>query len=286
MDKLFEFRRVRDFGTVLNHGFEFIKHEYKRLGQALLFYVLPVFILTGIAMVFVQRSFTQDIFSSPQQQAVNATFNNLKITGLNYFLQLINQTVLTTVVYLFIKLYKDNNGAFAIDKIPSLILKYIFKILIASLVCTIITVLAMMFFIIPGLYLGVVFSLVFPLIIIEDLSFGKAMSRSFDLIKERWWVTFGVIFIGLIIMYIFSMLISVPLMLVAGFNAFHALSNNTPNELFSTSYLIVNAISTVIQNAMYLVPLVFVALQYFSLVEEKERPTLQDKIDQMLVENE
>ncbi|RKD87911.1 hypothetical protein [Mangrovibacterium diazotrophicum] len=286
MEKIFKFRMVRDFGTVLNHAFEFIKHEYKRIGQALLYFVLPVFILTGIAMAYTTKVYTADLLNSTDFTTVNSPFNNLKITGINYLLMLVNQSVLCTVIYLFIKLYQEKRGDFKIEELKPLILKYVPKVFLASIITVIITVIAMMFLLIPGIYLGVVFSLVFPLLIIEDLSIGQAMSRSFDLIKKRWWVTFGILVISVIVFYVFSLIFALPMMLITGFKAFNAISTNNLGELYSTSYLIANTVITIIQTCLYLIPFICIGLQYFSLVEEKERPTLQEKIDQMTLAND
>ncbi len=283
MEQYFEFRKVRDFGTVMNDSFDFIRQEFKRFGKTILIYVLPFFVFTGILLVYFQTSMYSTILDgSVADSVLNIYYNMIP----SYIVMLLNYTVLTAVIYQYINLYRKTNGNFTAEELWPGVLKVGLKMLGVYFVSFVIVIIATMFFLVPGIYLGVVFSFFPAAIIFEELSFGQAMNRCFAVIKDNWWRTFGIIFIGGLIVYIFSMIVSVPLIIATALKTFHAVSNNsTPGpQFFSTGYIIASTVISMFQNLGYSLVLIFVSVQYFSLVEVKERPTLQDKIDKLVEE--
>ncbi len=155
------------------------------------------------------------------------------------------------------------------------------KLLIVNIVVGLIAMIASVFLLIPGIYLGVVFSLVAPIVVFEDAGLGQALSRSFEVIKGNWWKTFGILFIGGVIVYIFSIILGIPLIISTAVKSFHAISNQAQPQIFSPGYLIASTIISMIQTFAWSLVVIFISIQYFSLVEEKERPTLQAKIDRL-----
>ncbi|MGH2943908.1 MAG: glycerophosphoryl diester phosphodiesterase membrane domain-containing protein [Solirubrobacteraceae bacterium] len=59
-------------------------------------------------------------------------------------------------------------------------------------------------FIAPGVWLYVAWAFAIPALLVEGLRGRAALKRSFELVKGRWWRTFGVIVVG----YILAMLVS------------------------------------------------------------------------------
>ncbi len=285
MNKTFEFRKIRDFGSVMNHSFDFIKLEYKRLGKALLIYVLPFFVLTGILLIFIQTSLVDTVNNGVQPGSSIYQNYPWKNVFSSYIIQLLNHTVLTTVVLSFISLYIKKNAEFKVDDLRPYLIRTGIKLLLAYVVIFIIVVLGSIFLLIPGIYLGIVFSLVAPVIVFEETGLGTAMNRSFDVIKENWWKTFGILIIGWLIVYVFSLILSIPLLITTFTKTFHAVTNQTQPQIFSSGYLIFSTIISIIQTFAYSLILIFISIQYFSLVEVKERPTLQAKIDKLTEEN-
>ncbi|MGV8093542.1 MAG: hypothetical protein AB2L24_16910 [Mangrovibacterium sp.] len=281
MKKVFIFRKVRDFGTVMNHSFDFIKAEYRRLGKALLIYVLPFFILTGILLVLIQTSMVKNLENSIQPGANIFQSFDWRKTGLSYLLQLLNFTVLSAVIFSFISLYLKKNAEFEVAELKTSFLKVGGKLLIVNIVVGLIAIIASVFLLIPGIYLGVVFSLVAPIVVFEDAGLGQALSRSFEVIKGNWWKTFGILFIGGVIVYIFSIILGIPLIISTAVKSFHAMSNQAQPQIFTPGYIIVSTITSIIQTFAWSLVVIFISIQYFSLVEEKERPTLQAKIDRL-----
>lgn len=283
MEQYFEFRKVRDFGTVMNDSFDFIRLEFKRLGKAFLIYVLPFFVLTGILLAYSQIAMYSSIMDGSTMDSVSGVYIRMIPS---YIVMLLNYTVLTALIYQYINIYRKTEGNFTVEELWPGVLKVGLKILGVYFVSVVIVIIATMFFLVPGIYLGVVFSFFPTAIVFEELDFGKAMNRCFDVIKDNWWRTFGIIIIGVLIVYIFSIIVSVPLIIATALKTFHAVSNNSAAQpqIFSNGYIIASTVISMFQNLGYSLVLIFVAVQYFSLVEMKERPTLQEKIDKLVEE--
>jgi len=80
---------------------------------------------------------------------------------------------------------------FAVSKLPSL--------LVASLIVGILTMLGLLLLIIPGIIVSIMFYLVIPVIIIENKGALESLTRSRELISNRWLKTFALsLIIGLI----------------------------------------------------------------------------------------
>jgi hypothetical protein len=70
----------------------------------------------------------------------------------------------------------------------------------------------------PGIYLATSFSLYMQAIIIEDAGPVSALKRSMHLIRGRWWQTFFIMFLVMILLYVVEAvgsLISIPLLLLS-----------------------------------------------------------------------
>ncbi len=66
----------------------------------------------------------------------------------------------------------------------------------ASLATGILTVVGLILFVIPGVWLMVSWSVVIPALVVENAGVGRAMRRSFDLVKSRWWPMLGLLVTG------------------------------------------------------------------------------------------
>ncbi|MGD9556059.1 MAG: hypothetical protein AB7V25_03470 [Mangrovibacterium sp.] len=278
---VFIFRKVRDFGTVISHSIDLIKSEYRRLGKALLIYVLPFFIITGILLVLVQISMTKNMAESVRPGMNFFQVYAWKKAGLSYLLQMLNFTVLGTVIYSFLNIYIRKKAEFDVAELKGSLPKLGIKLLFINLAIVVIVLIASAFLLIPGIYLAVIFSLVAPVVVFEDAGFGQALHRSFEIIKGSWWKTFGILFVGAVIVYLFSIILSLPLIITTLVKTFHAVSNHSPAQIYTTGYIIASTVVSIIQTFIWSLVIIFISVQYFSLIEEKERPTLQEKIDRI-----
>ena len=65
-------------------------------------------------------------------------------------------------------------------------------------------VLAFLAFVVPGIWLGVAWSMAFPVLLVEGKGGMNALRRSFQLVQGCWWATFGRLFVANLIAGIIS----------------------------------------------------------------------------------
>ena len=74
--------------------------------------------------------------------------------------------------------------------------KKVLSLLWAGLLTMVVIVAGLILLIIPGIYMTVALMVVVPVLMVEDIRGFKALRRSRDLVKGRWWSTFGLVILG------------------------------------------------------------------------------------------
>lgn len=276
------FKQERDFGELFNATFTFIGKEFKKLGTAILYYVLPFLLVASILGVVV---------GIKQQDAVGAMENYpasvFSVFNIYYFLSIllviIASTSLSCTTLGYIKLYVNKGqDNFNVSDVGSEVLRYFFPVLGATFVLGALVAIGVILCIIPGIWVGVSLSIFLPLLVIEEQDFGDAFTRSFKLIKTRFWKALGLVLVSLILVYILSILFSLPT-IISGMKTFFVnIREPQPENMnFGTTFYVLNSISSLLTYLISVIPAVLFAFFYFSLVEYNERPGLNDKIDQI-----
>ncbi|HEX6382445.1 MAG TPA: glycerophosphoryl diester phosphodiesterase membrane domain-containing protein, partial [Acidimicrobiia bacterium] len=119
--------------------------------------------------------------------------------------------------------------------------------------------------IIPAIWLGVAWSVAFPVMIAEGQRGTTAMRRSFRLVQDRWWPTFGALFLAFLLQSFIGLVLGIPL----GILAFSTDGNSLSAIFFS---MIVNVVASVITTPFMAAVLVLI---YFDLRVRKEGFDLQ-----------
>jgi hypothetical protein len=138
-----------------------------------------------------------------------------------------------------------------------------------------------LFLIIPGIYLMVVLSLIAPIMIIERKSFGDAFSRSFKLISDKWWSTFGLIFVTTLIAGFMAFVFAIPQYIFTFLIAFHKTSDvGAQPELWQQAGLVIGTmIYSFGANLLQSIVFIAVAFQFYNLVERREAQGLMNKVE-------
>ena len=285
-----KFKQERDFGEIFNTSFAFIRQEFKPLGKAVLYFVLPVLIVAAILNMLVgfeQQKMLNDIGVSNASKFSNpfASMGNIfKYLIPMMLVYAIGLTSLRCTIYGYIKLYiTKGKDQFSLNELWLEIKKYFFPILGTSILVGIIVGIGFIFCILPGIFLGVSLSIIYMALTFENKGFSDAFGRSFTLTKQQWWATFGLIVVVFIMIYLVSLLLAIPAMLMgfkSFFTSFKSMQNGG-NMHISTSYYVLTSITALITYVLFSVPFIVLAFQYFNLVEIKEKPSLQEKIEQI-----
>jgi hypothetical protein len=127
-------------------------------------------------------------------------------------------------------------------------------------------VIGAVFCLIPGIWLFVSFSVAIPVLLTEALKGSRALGRSRNLVKGRWWQTFGILLLG-------YLLTSIVALVLGGLLA-ALLFTDVANE--GIGYVVFNTIGNTV-SSMLTTPLTaaFVTVIYFDLRIRKEGFDLQ-----------
>ena len=294
MNKI-EFRKVRDFGGILNVSFDYIRSNFKTLFKSNLLIAGTAIILAGIFMGIYQSS----------------TFNFTNIYGLEeigipfllaMIFSAIAYVIVLSVTYSHIMLYKnpeiesfDTNEVWEETKKNFLVIFFtgLGYILILGLIAILtmgiglyLTSTGYYFFIFLFLfgfgfviYLSVNYSFIFIARLEEGISFSEALTRSKELIKGYWWRTFGLIIVVGMIQGFLSFVFYMPIYIVMMFVAFTGIENGATD--FHKILFIIAGIISLISLVLYMINIVAITFQYYNLVERKEAPGLFEQLDEI-----
>jgi hypothetical protein len=288
-----ELRKVRDFGSLLNVIFEYIKFNFKSLLKSNLLIGAPTILLAGVFLGIYQSSlFSIDVDSTIPQ--IGLPFL------LSTFLTMVSYYIIMVVTYSHLCVYKQSEtGIFDIEdvwqKTKQNFLMLLFTVIGYSFILGIIGLLfvglgfyltyqgnyGFIFLIFIGIgmliYLTISYSLVFIVRIEEEITFFAALKRSKNLIKDNWWFTFGLtLVVGLIQSFILYALY-IPTYVVMFFITFSGVVSDTGS--FSKILFIVTSIITSLGAILYTISTLAIAFQYYNLVERKEAPGLLQKVE-------
>ncbi|WP_280670664.1 MULTISPECIES: hypothetical protein [unclassified Dysgonomonas] len=161
-----------------------------------------------------------------------------------------------------------------------------FRTLGAGFLAGIATVLGAMLCIIPGVFVGVCFSLYAYYCIIDEESAVSSLTSSYDVVKSQWFPTFGYMIVLGIIGYMVNMIFSIP----AGLTTFGLFLGGADmyisvfsNPIFIT---ITNFISY--SGMIVVVPFIQIAMsfQYFNLKEIETGTGIEREIEMIGKRNE
>ncbi len=273
----------RDFGEVISDSFTFIKQEFAPFMKAQLIISGPFIILMYLFYGVYQKSIFSTIFDDPYQLDPLVFFKGFFMPEFYLFLlfALISTVLFFATTHSYIALYaRKGSGNFNIQEQLNTISKNIFPLIVFAIVSFVIIAFGFVFIILPGIFFMVVLSLGFPVFINENKSVFDTISRCFVLIKDRWWQTFGMIIVSSIIVGVFQQMLSLFLMGLMGISMFNLDNFNQMQETFDI-YIWVGVVVGIISMFISVISIVVIALQYFSLVEQKDAPALEERMNQI-----
>lgn len=281
-----EFAKSRDFSETISDTFTFVKQNIKPLFKS--FFVFGgFFLLAGtISAAFFQAKIVNlangAMVSSP---TANLDYGSSFIErfGVEYVLTilfyLLTISILKVTTFSYIALYKEKgNQVPTTEEIWGYIKYYFWRILWASFVSNLLVVIGFVFCIIPGIYLMPIFALIFPIIVFENTSFGYAFNRCFTLIKENWWLTFGILVVTWIIIYACITAITLPASLV---NVISMLLHPQKGVSLSVTASIITTVLQHLCMVFLMIPTITISMCYFNLTETKEGTNLLERISKL-----
>lgn len=295
----FEFQRERKFGEVINAAFTFLVGNFLPLIKFMIIYSFP-FLIVGFLLIgtvnfplLMDRSGPENIYYGSEN-----VFNLKTIVGI--LLTLIGLLVLTTSVFGYIRAYHENGkGNISNQDVWDILIRKFWPMLGLSIM------LVIMYFIsgvIVGLFSALVripvlilflyifyyasFSSIFyyaaAAVVLGDISAPESINRSLEMVRGRFWFTFGLIFTLIVFLFIVSSLSSLPSIIIAYLNNVTEISEQV-NHLFNfislAIYIFAIFLFLIISNNVK-------AVQYYNVIEQHGKTRLIKKIESIIEEDE
>jgi hypothetical protein len=277
------FYKVRNFNQKLNVTIEFIRQNALSLGKPIIYILGPLAILNGL--LFSQYiNFSFENLSGQQTADVQNPFAMFLTPSYFGFLVLsfFSTSVNFSVIFNFMKLYKSKYPEeITVVDVLNAALEDLLPLILLNIITSIFMVVGFVALLIPGIYLMVVFSLAIPTICFEGKGIFESIGRSFKLIKEKWWSTFGLLIVSTIIMYIVSLLFSIPSLILTSIKDLADISIDGSSMWFQGSMTIAVIVMLLGSYLSYSIPMIALSFQYFNLVERGESVGLMSEIEEL-----
>ena len=184
MQEKVELNKIRSFGEIIDDSMLFFKQNWKPLLKSY-FYICGFFWAASLLVSIVNQINTFQ----------RIELNESKYSG-TYFMawgfEYLTFIVITLTVLSFISAYKEKgNQAPDVSEVWGFVKYYFFRVFGTYLLLSVGIAISFFFFVFPAIYLIITFSLVMPIMVIENASLNYAFSRCFQLIKGNWWPTLG-----------------------------------------------------------------------------------------------
>lgn len=285
---LIHFKKQREIGEIISDTFKFLRENYKLLFTLIFKITGPAFLILMLAAAYYMYS-TLGIFSMLETSSFSSGFvDNFGGIFLSFFVLfvalMVYMTLLNGTVLHFIKSYVKNNGKVDEAEVYDGAKKDFWSLLGAGVLTSIIIVFGFFVCFLPGIYLAVPLSLVFSVMVFDNLGIEQSISRCFSLIKNNWWVTFATLLVIWLLVYTISIVFGIPAIvysLVKTFTAVEEASLANPAEIFDWVYILLNLISTAAQYLLYTITIVSAAFIYYNLNEIKNFSGTYETIDNL-----
>ena len=280
-----ELVKYRDFSDVFNGSFAFMSQELKQLIRVFGLYAgVPVIISVILSALYMQDTFST-IFETINNGGAPVGGPNPVLILLTIIVSFVAQVFIMGLVPAYLGEYEDKGrDGFTAADVWNRFARHFGAIIGYSIITGLLMFIGFLFLIIPGIYLMVPFTFVLYVKVIEDKDLGDTLSRCFQLVKSRWWATFGIIILAYLIISVVGWLFSIPTMIVAGIEGFTAVSGGEAVDGSSLGIILSTVFAGLGQYILYPVLYIIIAFQYYTLREQKDRSSLMDRISSITEE--
>lgn len=283
-----EFYKKRQFGDKLNMTFVFLRENAWPYLKVQLLIAGPVLLLANILM----NQFSMSLATMGEDFSLSILSDMFGFMGVAVLSLVLISSIMPAVAYGYMKAYQIKPPSeIQLKDVTQNLLSSAFNLLIYNVLMAIVVSIGMLFFFLlftPAIYLGVVLSLGSAIIVFEDNNPIDAFGRTFKLIKDKWWSTFGLLLVTGIIAYVINMLFSLPRTLLVFGDALTSVQESGDLSSLDESNFGSNPLSilfSVLETfgaiLTYSISFLALAFQYFNLVERRESRGLMSRIEQM-----
>ena len=150
-----EFRKERDFTSVLGDSIKFLKQNFKSLFSSIILVIGPIILLTGLAYSYMQTVIMSNSFSGMRGGSM---FNETYFLSLGsvYLLVFINAVLLNSVVYNFMCLYNEKPAGekITVSEVASRVWSSLGRVLLSMLLFLVVIVVIIIACVLIGIGFG------------------------------------------------------------------------------------------------------------------------------------
>lgn len=275
---------MRDFSAKINATFEFLRQNFKPLLKAVTYIAGPFILLQGLVYGYYNKTVVNLSTIGEGSGGFFAFLSEFSLwLGLTILFGGIAYVLLLAVVGEYVRLYdaRPYPSAIEVNEVWEGVKENVLSLTGSLIVSVIVVVVGILLLIIPGIYVAIVLALIGPIIVIERKPLGEAFTRCFSLITDKWWSTFGLIFVTGLISGFMGYMFAIPQLVFTFLITFNSVSESgQPQPIWYEAGLIISSVVYMI-GATFLraIPILAVTFQYYNLVERKEAAGLMAKLD-------
>lgn len=281
MKEVIEFKKQREIGAIITDTFKFVRLEGKTLGLLILKISGPAMLVMIGSYIFYVQSTLGDferIFS-----ATSFTSNIILSSILLACSYIAFYALLYGAVFGYIKNYIDTNGNVNPEEVTQLARNHFWSYIGLNIIAGLMIGVGILLCVLPGIYLMVCMTLSFPMLMFERKDLGNAISNSFKLIKDEWWITFATVIVVYALYYVIALIFQLPQIiyyLSRMITMINEVSRN-PFEIIDWVSITLDVFSMIAQYFLFALILIAYAFIYFHLNEKKNFTGTLETIDRL-----
>lgn len=272
MNESVNFKQQRELGTILSDIFKFIRLNWKPLFEMIFKIAGPALLIMLGAYVFYMKSIAGSFGILESVGSLSGFSTNsvlalivLMLAGVVYY------ALLNGVVLHYIKSYIKNNGVVIKEEVSEGVKNDFWKLIGTSFLVGLIVGIGSVFCFIPGIYMGVVLSVSYAVVVFDEKEVSDTISHCFNLIKDEWWITFATFIVVFLLYYFIMIIFQVPQYIYLFVNTLTMSQevSGDPSSMFDWVYITLTTIGMVFQYLLYSIIVIATAFVYFNLNEKK-----------------
>ena len=290
-DNYINFKKERDLGSIITDTFKFIKEEYKTLFRLYIKHVGWLLLLVIAASTYYQYQ-SLKISTSVLTETGPAAFLTEMIADTGIAILLLSVASIAysalslVVITSIIKSYVQNNGEINEDEVNQFVKQFFGRTLGSLVVVGLLVFIGFLLCVLPGIYLIVPLSLIFPILVFQEKTFAEAFSESFKLIKNNWWISFATLVVVSILISLIGGLFQLPIVVMTAMETFVSIQDGTGTpgtETLSGNwlYMLFYILGALAQYILGIVTLISLTLVYFNLNEFHNKTGTLEDIDRI-----
>jgi hypothetical protein len=222
---------VRTFSDTVSVVFDVVREGFKPMLGVTLRICGPLIVITSVISAFVVDLFLRR-FGWETRMGIVDDLNPTADANvfMNIFLMVVivlgvvtlaavASTLQALVVSVSIKHYESTGTFPNSTEIRPLLRKNFWRVILVSIVSTIMIQVASQFFYLPGIYLSVPLAMLATTVVVEDIDLGKGLSRVFALVNSRWFFSFGVVVTCSLAQFALLAAVAIPFIVVFAFGS-------------------------------------------------------------------